>query len=91
MLPKGKMDDGIAACRAEMTVDDETKEIWLSPLAEPRPAASATWSRSATGSTRSRSTSTARPLGFELKLDDFDVGFEPGTEQATQVREPGPD
>ena len=24
-----------------------------------------------------------KPLGFELKLDDFDVGFEPGTEQAT--------
>ena len=25
-----------------------------------------------------------RPLGFELKLDDFDMGFEPGTEQATK-------
>ena len=25
-----------------------------------------------------------RPLGFELKLDDFEVGFEPGTEQATK-------
>ncbi len=24
-----------------------------------------------------------RPLGFELRLDDFDTGFEPGTEQAT--------
>ena len=24
-----------------------------------------------------------RPLGFELKLDDFDMGFEPGTEQPT--------
>ena len=25
-----------------------------------------------------------KPLGFELKLDDFDMGFEPGTEQPTQ-------
>src|SRR5262249_53052965 len=25
-----------------------------------------------------------KPLGFKLKLDDFDVGFEPGTEQATK-------
>ena len=25
-----------------------------------------------------------KPLGFELKLDDFEVGFEPGTEQATK-------
>ncbi|MFO0892337.1 MAG: cytochrome c biogenesis protein ResB, partial [Isosphaeraceae bacterium] len=25
-----------------------------------------------------------RPLGFDLKLEDFDVGFEPGTEQATR-------
>ncbi len=24
-----------------------------------------------------------KPLGFELKLDDFDMGFEPGTEQPT--------
>ena len=25
-----------------------------------------------------------KPLGFELKLDKFEVGFEPGTEQATK-------
>jgi cytochrome c biogenesis protein ResB len=24
-----------------------------------------------------------KPLGFELKLDDFDVGFDPGTDQAS--------
>ena len=30
VLPKGQMGNGIAACRAEMTVDGQTKEIWLS-------------------------------------------------------------
>ena len=30
VLPKGQMGNGIAACRAEMTVDGQTKEVWLS-------------------------------------------------------------
>ena len=30
VLPKGQMGNGIAACRAEMTVERETKEVWLS-------------------------------------------------------------
>ena len=41
VLPKGQMGNGIAACRAEMTVDGQTKEIWLEPLGEPRPAPAA--------------------------------------------------
>jgi hypothetical protein len=82
-LPKGKMEDGIAACRAQMTVGKETREIWLRrsiTLDKPTPQPVAF---------RDAVYSVAydvdrKPLGFELKLDDFDVGFEPGTEQATR-------
>ena len=59
VLPKGQMGNGIAACRAEMTVDGQTKEVWLSRSVEPRPARRRRPSRSATRSTRSSTTSTA--------------------------------
>jgi ResB-like family len=82
ILPKGQMGNGIAACRAEMTVDGQTKELWLSrseSLDAPPPQ-----------TVRFRNSVyqllydvDRKPLGFELKLDDFDTGFEPGTEQAT--------
>ncbi len=52
VLPKGQMGNGIAACRAEMTVGGQTKEVWLSrsESLEPPPATGS--SRSATRSTR---------------------------------------
>jgi hypothetical protein len=82
VLPKGQMGNGIAACRAEMTVDGQTKEIWLSRsenLDAPPPR---------TVAFRDSVYQLAydvdrKPLGFEIKLDDFDTGFEPGTEQST--------
>jgi hypothetical protein len=82
-LPKGKMGEGIAACRAEMTVGKETKEVWLRrsvSLDPPAPQLVAF---------RDAAYAIAydvdrKPLGFDLNLDDFDVGFEPGTEQATR-------
>jgi hypothetical protein len=83
VLPKGRMDEGIAACRAEMTVGDETKEIWLSrsQTLDPPPPRLVEF--------RNRAYEVMydvdrKPLDFELKLNDFDVGFEPGTEQATK-------
>ncbi len=51
VLPKGQMGNGIAACRAEMTVGGQTKEVWLSRsenLEPPPPRLS----RSATRSTK---------------------------------------
>ena len=30
LLPKGQMGNGIAACRGELTVNGQTKEVWLS-------------------------------------------------------------
>ncbi len=82
VLPKSQMGNGIAACRAEMTVGDETKEVWLSrseTLDPPQPK-----TVNFRDSTYQLIYDVDRkPLGFELKLDDFDTGFEPGTEQAT--------
>ncbi len=82
VLPKGQMGNGIAACRAEMTVDGQTKEIWLSRSEnlEPPPPRLAAFRDSVYQITYDVD---RKPLGFELKLDDFDTGFEPGTEQAT--------
>ena len=82
VLPKGQMGNGIAACRAEMTVKGETKEVWLSRSEnlDPPPSRFVTFADSAYEVVYDVD---RRPLGFKLKLDDFDMGFEPGTEQPT--------
>lgn len=82
VLPKGQMGNGIAACRAEMTVKGETKEVWISRSEnlDPPPSRFVTFADSAYEVAYDVD---RRPLGFELKLDDFDMGFEPGTEQPT--------
>jgi hypothetical protein len=82
VLPKGQMGNGIAACRAEMTVDGVTKEIWLSRSEnlDPPPPRTVVFRDAVYQITYDVD---RKPLGFELKLDDFDTGFEPGTEQAT--------
>src|SRR5262249_981925 len=82
-LPTGKMDQGIAACRLEMTFKGQTREIWLRrslTLDPPRPE---------TVTFDDQTFALAfdadrKPLGFELKLEDFEVGFEPGTQQPTK-------
>ncbi len=82
-LPKGKKDEGIGACRVEMTVGNETKELWLerSLNLEPPSPQIVTFRDAAYAIAYD---CDRKPLGFELKLDDFDVGFEPGTEQPTK-------
>jgi len=82
-LPKGQMDEGIAACRVELTVGDQTQEIWLQrseSLDKP------SFRQVAFGDRLFEVAydSDRKPLGFDLKLDDFEVGFEPGTEQPTK-------
>jgi hypothetical protein len=82
-LPKGKMDDGIPACLLEMTVGDVTREVWVqrSESSDTPPYKPVTFGdrlfEIAYDTDR-------RPLDFELKLDKFDIGFEPGTEQPTK-------
>ena len=83
MLPKGQMDNGIAACRAEMTVERRDQGDLAQSLGQPRSTRPRGSSPSATRSTRSIYDVDRKPLDFELKLDDFDMGFEPGTEQPT--------
>src|SRR5262249_39687046 len=82
VLPKGQMGNGIAACRAEMTVNGETKDVWLSRSEnlDPPPSRFLTFGDRAYEIAYD---ADRGPLGFELKLDDFDMGFEPGTEQPT--------
>ena len=77
VLPKGQMGNGIAACRAEMTVDGQTKEIWLSRSETASTRRRRVPSRSATRSTRSMYDVDRKPLGFELKLDDFEWASSP--------------
>jgi hypothetical protein len=83
VLPKGQMDNGIAACRAEMTVNGQTKEIWLGRSEnnlDPPPSRYLAFGEAVYEMIFDID---RRPLGFELKLDDFDTEFEPGTEQPT--------
>lgn len=78
-----QMEEAVPACLVELTADDKTEEIWIQrseSLEAPvyRPV-----------SVGSRSFEIAydvdrKPLGFDVKLEDFEVGFEPGTEQATK-------
>ncbi len=82
VLGKGEMGNGIPAALAEMTVDGHTEEFWIrrSPSLEPM-----FQKVSFPGGDYEVSFDVDRKdLGFALKLDDFDVGFDPGTEQASR-------
>lgn len=83
VLPKSQMDAAIPASRFELTVGGKSKEFWIqrkesldSPSFQPVVVGD-TFYEVAYDVDR-------KPLGFEIKLDDFEVGFEPGTEQATK-------
>jgi hypothetical protein len=82
VLPKGQMGNGIAAFQADMTVDGQSQEVWLSRSEnlDPPPSRFIPF-RNALYEVMYDV--DRKPLGFDLKLDDFDTGFEPGTEQAT--------
>jgi ResB-like family len=83
VLPKGQMDNGIGACRAEMTVNGQTKEVWLGRSENNLDPPRSTFLTFGNSVYEMIFDSDRRPLGFELKLDDFDTEFEPGTEQPT--------
>jgi len=82
-LPKNQMEQAIPACLVELTAGDQSKEVWIQRSEE----LDAPKFRPVAFGDRLYEISydvDRRPLGFELKLDDFEVGFEPGTEQATK-------
>jgi len=66
-----------------MTVGNQTEEVWLArSLSLDPPAPRFVSFPEATYEVKFDV--DRKPLDFELKLDDFEVGFEPGTEQATK-------
>jgi hypothetical protein len=83
VLPKGQMDNGIAACRAEMTVNGKTNEVWLGRSENNLDPPRSRFLTFGDSVYEMMFDVDRRPLGFELKLDDFDTEFEPGTEQPT--------
>ncbi|WP_435006275.1 cytochrome c biogenesis protein ResB [Tundrisphaera lichenicola] len=83
-MPPNKKDDGLAAVLAEMTVNGVTKDVWLqkSPTFDPS-------YRTVTFPDSMYEVAfdvDHMDLGFSLKLNDFDVGFDPGTSTASSYR-----
>jgi hypothetical protein len=82
VLGKGEMGNGIPAALAEMTVGGHTEEFWIrrSPSLEP------VFQRVSfpSGDYEVAFDVDRKDVGFSLKLNDFDVGFDPGTEQASR-------
>jgi hypothetical protein len=73
----------VPATLVDVTVDGETKSIWI----QRNESLDAPSYRPFTIGEKSFEIAydvDRRPLGFELKLKDFEVGFEPGTEQPTK-------
>jgi cytochrome c biogenesis protein ResB len=83
-LPISMKDEGLAAVLVEMTVNGVTKEVWLRrsptfdqifvPVTFPD------------GMYEIAFDVDRLDLGFSLTLDDFDVGFDPGTSTASSYR-----
>lgn len=88
VLPAGKKDEGLAASLVEMTVNDpdhghnETKTFYLRRSATYEPV----WETVSFphGVYQIAYDVEHKPLGFDLKLVDFQRGFDPGTEQAAR-------
>jgi hypothetical protein len=81
VMPKGKQGEGLAASLVAMTVDGHTEEFWIRRSATLDPLFQKVSFPS--GEYEVAYDVDRKPLGFSLKLDDFDVGFDPGTEQAS--------
>ncbi len=84
-VPQGEMDQQVAACRVEMTVGDETKEFWLSrnrvDSLKPPPKKHVVFGDTVYSLAYDVD---RKPLGFDVKLNDFEIDFEPGTPQPTK-------
>ena len=82
-LPKNQMEEAVPASLIEMTVGDTTREIWIQRSEAPD---GSSFKPVPFGDRLFEIAYDVdrKPLGFDLKLDKFEVGFEPGTEQATK-------
>jgi hypothetical protein len=79
-LPKGQMGSGIPAALVEMTVGGEKKEFWVRRGRDLEPHFQMV--HFADKDYQLAYDFDRRDLGFEVKLVNFEVGFDPGTEQA---------
>lgn len=79
-MPKEQRGNGLAAALVEITVGNETKEVWV----RRPPAFEPIFERVSFGEKvyEVAFDCDRREMGFDVKLDDFDVGFDPGTTQA---------
>jgi hypothetical protein len=80
-MPEGKQADGLAATQVEITAGGETKSVWVRrpPGLDPPPF---TPVRVGGKDFDVAFDSTREPLGFSMDLKDFEVTFDPGTNQA---------
>ena len=77
-------EEGLAAVEAELTVNGVTKAVWLQKSPSFDPAYQTVTFPDAIYEVAFDV--DHMDLGFSLKLDDFDVGFDPGTQQASSFR-----
>ncbi|WP_165226642.1 cytochrome c biogenesis protein ResB [Aquisphaera insulae] len=82
-LPKAQMDQAIPAALLELSTGDATREVWVrrddsteAPAFQPIQLGDRVFQLAYDVD--------RQPLGFQLKLDKFEVGFSPGTENATK-------
>ena len=81
-LPVGMKDQAVAAARVDLTIDGETREIWvLNPGGSKPDYRSVQFPR---GMYRIAFDSDRKPLGFKLKLVNFETFSEPGTDEPTK-------
>lgn len=83
-MPAGQKDQGIPAALCAMTVGTQTKEIWLR-----RPGALDPVFRTirfGADAFRLAFDFERKELPFSLKLTDFEVGMDPGTQQASSFK-----
>ncbi|MFO0953988.1 MAG: cytochrome c biogenesis protein ResB [Isosphaeraceae bacterium] len=88
-LPPNQMGEGIPASLVEMTVlDDNGKEQSKEFYIRRSNSLDQLWQPVTIGDQRFEICYDAdrKPLGFDLKLVDFDRGFDPGTEQAARFQ-----
>ena len=83
-LPVGQRGNGLAAALVEMTVGDETKEFWIHKPPGLDPVFDTVLFKS--GAYEIAYDCDRKDLDFSLKLNDFDVGFDPGTAQASSFK-----
>ncbi len=81
-LPKSQRGNGLAAALVELTVGNESKQVWIRRPATFDPRYETV--SMANGDYQVAYDCRRRELDFTLKLNDFEVGFDPGTKSPSK-------